>query len=212
MLIKKLVIFFLTIWMMLTFFSVNSMAMGKFKKVYILFNGIFSIQHQLGDNNDYTAGVNDFPVTPTHKEFGLGCGLMINFSEKLAAQLVGDYLFGTEVEKEDPSDGEIVMYRTYNNINVMGSMILKFGRKNQFFTSGGGGINFINPYDDKELEGSLGSLIIISAPESKINPMISFGGGVILKMPKAILKFEAAYTLTFKTKKKSILLRLGIGF
>ena len=208
---KKLVTFSLTLWMLYSFLPGDRMAGKKNKKMYILVNTLFNLVQRIGTNNDYIAGENDFPITPAHKEIGLGCGLMINMTEKLATQLVCDYLFGTEVKKEDPFDGETVRYRTYNNINILGSVIFKFGKKYKFFLSGGGGVNILNPYDDKELEGNLGSLIIISAPGTKVNSMLSFGGGWILNMKKTILKLEVLYNLILNIKKNSILLRLGIG-
>jgi hypothetical protein len=209
---KKSITFFVTILILLTFFSETGMAVQKNKKLIILINGLFSLTQKMGSNNDYIAGENDFPVTPAHNEFGLGCALMFNLSDKIAIQLAGDYLFGTEVNKEDPSDGEIIKYRTYDNINLLGSVMVKFGKKNQFFASCGGGLNILNPYADKEVEGSLESLIIISAPDSKVNLMASLGGGAIVTLKKSILKIEVLYNMIFNSKKNSILLRMGIGF
>jgi hypothetical protein len=188
------------------------MAIRKNKKTYILVHGVFNLAQEMGSNDEYVPGENDFPVTPAHNEYGVGCGVMVNLSNKFAIRLSGDYLQGAEVEKEDPSDGETIMYRTYNNINVLGSVIFKFGGKTRFFISCGAGINILSPYADKEVAGSLGSIIMLRAPDSKTNPMASFGGGVILNMKKIIFKIEALYTKIFKYQKNSILLRLGFGF
>ena len=211
MLNKKSMTFFVILLVMITF-PQKGMTTQKNKKTYIFVHVAFSLAQKMGSNDEYVPGENDFPITPAHKEYGVGCGLIINLSNRFAIQLSGDYLLGAEVKKEDPSDGETYMYKTYNNINVLGSLMFKFGRKNRFFISCGAGLNILSPYADKEVEGSLGSIIMLQAPDSKTNPMASFGGGVILNMKKIIFKIEALYTKIFKYEKNSILLRLGFGF
>jgi hypothetical protein len=68
------------------------------------------------------------------------------------------------------------------------------------------------PYEDKEETGSLGSIILIEAPEKKTNPMALFGGGVIFKMGRGFFKVEAFYSKIFDYDKNSILIRVGFGF
>lgn len=193
-------------------FPGESMASRNKKKVVILINGLLEYTLKSGSDSDYIPGENDFPITPSHTGFGLGCGLMINLSDRIALQVAGEYLLGSDVEKTDPSDGETVKYRTYDNINLLSSLMVCFGTDHQFFFSCGGGFNILNPYEEKEVEGSLGSLIIISTPDSKINLMARIGGGVIFPLKKSFLKIEALYNLIFNCGKNSILLRLGIGF
>ncbi len=209
---KKFITFFVILLVMITFFPQKSMATQKNKKTYIFVHVAFSLAQKMGSNDEYVPGENDFPITPAHHEYGVGCGLIINLSNRFVVQLSGDYLLGAEVKKEDPFDGETYMYKTYNNINVLGSLMFKFGRKNRFFISCGGGVNILTPYANKEVEGSLGSIIMLQAPDSKTNPMAAFGGGVILNMKKIIFKIEALYTKIFNYHKNSILLRLGFGF
>jgi hypothetical protein len=167
---------------------------------------------QMGDVSDYIAGDNDFPVTPSHFEYGGGLGIMFNLSQRLDFQVTGEYLFGANVDKTDPTDGETYVYRTYDNINILASLLLKFGSKPRFFLTAGGGMNILKPYNDKEVTGSLGSVILIEAPEKKTNPMVVFGGGVLLNAGRGFFKVEALYAMIFDYDKKSILIRVGYAF
>ena len=167
---------------------------------------------EMGSVSDYIAGDNDFPVTPSHLEYGGGLGIMFNLSQRLDFQVTGEYLFGANVDKTDPTDGETYIYRTYDNINILGSLLLKFGSKPQFFLTAGGGMNILNPYNDKEDTGSLGSIILIEAPEKKTNPIVVFGGGVIFNAGRGSFKVEALYSMIFDYDKKSILIRVGYAF
>lgn len=167
---------------------------------------------EMGSVSDYVAGDNDFPVTPAHFEYGGGLGIMFNLSQRLDFQVTGEYIFGANVDKTDPSDGETYIYRTYDNIDILGSLLFKFGSKPRFFLTAGGGMNILNPYNDKEERGSLGSVILIEAPEKKTNPMIVFGGGVIFNAGRGFFKVEALYSIIFDYDKKSILIRVGYGF
>ena len=178
----------------------------------LLFYGAFNMAHKMGDNDEYLAGENDFPVTPAHGEAGIGLGVIWNLSKRFAIQFCGDYLFGGEVEKEDPSDKETCTYRTYDNINLIGSGIIRFGGGTQFFISPGAGINILVPYDDTEKTGSLGSIIVIEAPAKKIHPLMAFGAGVIHNMKKSFFITEILFTRNFEYQKSSILFRLGLGF
>jgi hypothetical protein len=209
---RKTIGFFVVLLILLIFFPVENQAARKNKKVVILINGLLGYNLKAGSDNDYIPGENDFPMTPAYTGLGLGCGLMFNLSDRIALRVTGDYILGSEVEKKDPSDDETVKYRTYDSINILGGMIYRFGIKQRFFASGGAGFNILNPYADKEAEGSLGSVVIISAPDSKINLMASIGGGIIFPLKKSILKIEALFNLIFETGKNSILLRMGIGF
>jgi hypothetical protein len=184
----------------------------KEKSVSFMLFGTLAMVQEMGSNADYVPGENDFPITPSHVEYGGGLGLMFNFSKLLAFQLTGEYLLGAEVDKVDPSDMESYTYRTYDNINLLGSLLIKFGRRTRFFVTAGGGMNILMPYKDKEETGSLGSIILIEAPEKKTNPMALFGGGVIIKMGRRFFKVEALYSMIFDYKKNSILIRVGFGF
>jgi hypothetical protein len=196
-----------------TIFSLETPAQEKKEKSlsFILFGTLAMVQ-EMGSNADYVPGENDFPITPSHLEYGGGLGLMFNFSKRLALQLTGEYLSGAEVDKVDPSDMESYTYRTYDNINALASLLIKFGKKIQYFVTAGGGMNILMPYEDKEETGSLGSIIQIEAPEKKINPMALFGGGVIFKMGKGFFKVDALYSMIFEYDKNSILIRVGYGF
>jgi hypothetical protein len=182
------------------------------KSFYILLNGTFSLAQDIGSDSDYVPGVNDFPVTPSHSEYGGGLGFMFDLSDSIAFKIEGEYLLGADVEKVDPSDGETYTYKTYDNVNVIGSLVLKFGDETQFFVSGGGGINILLPYADKEETGSLGSIIIVEAPDTTMNPMAAVGAGVIFNTGSMIVKIEGQYSMIFSYEKNAILLRLGIGF
>jgi hypothetical protein len=184
----------------------------KEKSASFMLIGTLAMVQEIGSNADYVPGENDFPITPSHIEYGGGLGLMFNFSKLLAFQLTGEYLLGAEVEKVDPSDMELYTYRTYDNINVLASLLIKFGRKTRFFVTAGGGMNILMPYEDKEETGSLGSIILIEAPEKKTNPMALFGGGVIFKTGRGFFKVEALYSMIFDYDKNSILIRVGFGF
>jgi hypothetical protein len=187
-------------------------AENQTKRINIIFHGTFSLACQMGSENDYIAGENDFPITPSHSEVGLGLALMFNLSRMFALQLSGDFLLGAEVTKEDPSDGETCDYKTYNNMNLIAGGMMRFGKNTQMFLSAGGGVNVLLPYADTEKIGSLGSLVAIEAPEKKIHPMVAVGGGVIQNLAKMLFKLEILYTRIFDYDKNFILLRLGVGF
>lgn len=184
----------------------------KEKSISFMLLGSLAMVQEMGNNADYIPGENDFPITPSHIEYGGGLGILFNFSKLLSLQLTGEYLSGAEVDKVDPSDMESYTYRTYNNINVLASLLIKFGRKKRFFVTVGGGMNILMPYKDKEETGSLGSIILIEAPEKKTNPMALFGGGVIFKMGRGFFKVETLYSMIFDYDKNSIFIRLSIGF
>lgn len=206
----KRIITFVSVFFLIFISPIQSATQQK--KVYILLYGTFNLVQKMGNIGDYVPGENDFPITPAHFESGGGLGLFINISHRFAIQLSSYYLFGNRVNKEDPSDGETVTYKTYNNINTLGSVIVKVGSKPQFFICGGGGFNVLIPYPQKEVEGSLGSIIILQPPDKKINPMVGVGGGVILNFKKMILKLEALYTMILRYEKNSILIHIGFGF
>ena len=184
----------------------------KDKKVHIELYGLLNPTMELGSIEDYVPGENDFPVTPSFLCLGGGCGLWLKLADRFIARLSLDYLPGSEVDKKDPSDGERVSYKTYNNMNILGSMIYTFHGKIQPFISGGGGINILFPYPDRETQGSLGSIIFIEAPDQTINPIASFGGGILFNIKKYFLNLEVLYTLGFNSRPNSILFRLGLVF
>lgn len=151
-------------------------------------------------------------IFPSHVEYGGGFDVIYNLSNRLAAQLSFDYLRGAEVEKTDPSDGEVCMYKTYDNWNLLGGGFFRIGKSLPVYIICSGGVNILNPYPVKEAEGSLGSIIIMRPPDTKANPMVAFGGGIILRQKKMVFKVETLYSKVFNYKKDSILLRMGVGF
>ena len=161
------------------------------KSFHIILNGAFSLVQAMGSDSDYVPGENDFPVTPSHSEYGGGLGFMFDLSDNLSLKIEGEYLLGAEVVKEDPSDGETYTYKTYDNLNVIGSLLYTFGEETKFFISAGGGVNILMPYDDKEETGSMGSIILIEKPETTMNMMAAFGGGVLLETSSMLIKIEA---------------------
>lgn len=176
------------------------------------FFGTLAAVQEMGSVSDYVAGENDFPVTPAHLEYGGGVGAMLNLAPQLALQVTGEYLFGADVDKTDPTDGETYIYRTYDNINLLGSLMLKFGGSPQFFVTAGGGMNILKPYNDKDDTGSLGSIILIRAPDKKTNPMLVLGGGMMFNIGSGFFKVEALYSMIFDYDKKSFLFRIGYVF
>lgn len=201
------------LFVVLSLFSPGTYAQEKKEKsINFMLLGTLAMVQEMGNNADYVPGENDFPITPSHIEYGGGVGVLFNFSKLLSLQLTGEYLLGAEVEKVDPSDMESYTYRTYDNLNLLASLLIKFGEKTQFFVTAGGGMNILMPYKDKEETGSLGSIILIEAPEKKTNPMALFGGGVIFKMGRGFFKVETLYSMIFDYDKNSILIRVGIGF
>lgn len=190
----------------------TSVKIHKDKEFYFLLNGAFSLVQEMGSVSDYTPGSNDFPVTPSHNEYGGGLGFMIGLSDSLAIKIEGEYLLGADVTKEDPNDGETYTYTTYDNVNVLAGLVLKFGDEIQFFLSAGGGVNILIPYDDKEETGSLGSIIVVEAPDTTTNIMAAFGAGAIFNTGGMIIKIEGQYGMVFDYEKNSIILKLGIGF
>jgi len=182
------------------------------KSFYFMLYGVFSLVQEMGSVGEYVPGVNDFPVTPAHSEYGGGLGFFIDISDNVALNISGEYLLGTEVTKTDPSDGETYTYKTYDNINALASLVVKFGEDIKFFASAGGGANILMPYADKEETGSLGSIIVITPPDKTMNIMAAFGAGAIFDLGATFLKIEAQYSMIFDYEKDSILLRLGFGF
>ncbi len=185
---------------------------AKEKKVYFILSGAYTMVGDMGADGDYVAGSNDFPVTPSFSEMGGGLGILYNLSDSIGISVSADYLMGADVDKVDPSDGETYAYTTYDNLNIIAAVMLKFGGDTKFFISAGGGFNILMPYDDKEETGSLGSIIVVEAPESTSNFLISAGGGAIMNLGGAILKIEAQYVMVMDYEKNSILLKIGIGF
>lgn len=207
---KRLTVLVIIAALILCFAHESAAQMNK--KTYTLVHGSFAMVSKMGNNSDYVPGENDFPVTPAHIELGGGGGVFINMSNMFALQFTADYLMGAEVDKEDPTDGETFKYKTYNNINVLGSVIVKFGGQIQFFLSGGGGVSVLMPYADKEVQGSLGSIIMLTPPDKKVHPMAALGGGVMYHKKKFFIKAETLYTMVFDYGKNALLFRLGIGF
>ncbi|MFC2161141.1 outer membrane beta-barrel protein [Acidobacteriota bacterium] len=182
------------------------------KKFNISAHLSFSKVLKTGSNDDYEPGENDFPITAAHNDFGYGLSLDFNLAKRFSFQLSTDIITGSTVRKEDPTDGETYDYKTYNSINVLGTTKVKFGSNFPFFIIGGGGLNILRPYSDKEVSGSFGSIIILEAPDAKTNLMAALGVGAFLSQKTVILKLEALYTRIFKSKKNSVLFRLGFGF
>jgi hypothetical protein len=182
------------------------------KKSIFFLQGAFSLVSEIGQESDYVAGENDFPITPSHSEYGGGIGVLFNLSEGFGIYIASEYLMGATVTKEDPSDGETFEYQTYDNVNINANLMVKFGSGVQFFVMAGGGINILLPYANKEEEGSLGSVILIEEPETTINPMFVAGGGVLLNAGKMYIKLEAQYAMIFDYDKNFIIMRAGFGF
>lgn len=213
---KKPLVFIVTLLFVmsicLTAVAQTPVKIQKDKKFYIVLQGAYGMVSEIGSVDEYIAGENDFPVTPSFSEMGGGLGFYFNLSKTLGLSLSAEYLMGADVEKVDPSDGETYSYTTYDNVNVIASLMLKFGGKTQFFISGGGGFNILMPYDNKEETGSLGSIIVIEAPDSTTNLLIAAGGGVLFNTGKILIKLEAQYIMVMDYDKNSIFFKVGIGF
>ncbi|MBN2136000.1 MAG: hypothetical protein JW737_09735 [Acidobacteria bacterium] len=193
-------------------FAQTPVPIEKEKNIKFFIHGSYNMVQEMGSTGDYVAGENDFPVTPSHNEVGGGLQIMYHVSPLISIGLLGEYLTGTDVEKIDPSDNETYTYTTYDNVNILANVYLKFGDELKFFVNAGAGFNMLMPYNDKEETGSLGSIIIVTKPDNSTNFIFAAGGGIMYDLGGVTAKLEGQYISNSELDKNSIIIRIGIGF
>lgn len=154
-------------------------AAATFKKAQFTLRGGFNIFQATGNDSDYIAGENDFPVTPAYQTAGMGIGLAFFKSKTLAIGMNVLYGLSTQVDLSDPSDGETIQADTPKNLVAVLALSKYFDitKQMQAYASLGAGGEF-RMADDKEFVSNLGSRIMISAPEKPFSPLAALGAGV----------------------------------
>jgi len=150
-----------------------------------------------GSNGDYSAGSNDFPVTPAYQSPAFGLGFAHFFSRSFAVGLDVGYGLSAAVDLRDPSDGETVPVDTPKNLIAVLSMLqcLDLSRQMCLFFSLGGGAEY-RMGEDREYGSASGSRIIIGAPAKPLSPLAAVGVGLRCMFSPALgvdLECRASY-------------------
>ncbi len=206
---KKTVIYLMFILMFTVSLSAQHFQITGFAGV----NSVF----KYGSENDYIAGANDFPVTPSHKTPNLGLSLSYYLTENLGLQLSGIYNFSTKIKLEDPSDGDSVEINSAKNYSFLLELYYekRIGKITPYISLGGG-INKIIGHSETVLS-EYGWEIEFLPPERTIDPVFSVGSGIKYNFSDVFgLNIGIKYNLIFsKSNKISNLILFGgllIGF
>ena len=172
--------------------GVNSQSLKIFAGGGINFVGKY------GSVDDYIAGENDFPVTPSHRNSVITGSLSYTFYKNFGFLLKSSYHMRTSVSLEDPSDGDSVEVNTSPHFSLSLNLEYSFqtGRFQPFLYIGGGFDKLLAK--DEVYTSSYGYEIVFLKPEKSVDPMFNFGGGVDFKLFSSLfLRVRLEYTLIF---------------
>ena len=129
-----------------------------------------------GNEDDYKAGENDFPLMASHQTFGSGFGFTVGSRVKFFG-MEGHYNFAGETILTDPSDDDTVTISTYKYAS--GFLTLGFNIINnsamRLYINGGGGISYALGAEMATYTSDKGHETHIDVPEKKY-PLTAFGG------------------------------------
>lgn len=153
-------------------------AKNSFKKMQLTLRGGLDMFSAIGDASDYTAGENDFPVTPAYQAPVFGIGLAYFTSSSLAIEFNVRYGLSATVDLRDPSDGEPIAVDTPQHLMAAISLFqyVDLSRRMKLFISLAGGLEY-RMAETREYTSALGSEIIISAPAKPVSPLVGAGVG-----------------------------------
>jgi hypothetical protein len=178
----------------------NLSAKNSYKKTQFTVGSGLNLFTATGSDSDYKAGENDFPVTPTYKALACEIGLTFFTSPSFAVGFDFRYGFLANVDLIDPSDKETISVDTPQNLIAALNLYQYFdlSRQMQFFISLGGGAEYLMAKDG-EYTGTLGSKIIILAPEKPLSPLAAVGIGLqYLFSAEVGINFEFRATYVFR--------------
>ena len=164
----------------------------------VAISGGLNFVGKYGSIDDYMAGENDFPVTPSHKNFLVSASLTFTFYKSLGILLRPEYHFKTNVLLEDPSDGDSVNIDTspHYSLSLNIGYFNRNGRFQPFFYIGGG-FDKIFPKDEI-YTSNYGYEIVFLSPERTVDPMFNLGGGFDFRIVSLFyLRFNMNYMIIF---------------
>ncbi len=185
----------------------------KAQKLSVFLGGGFNFMSSYGSIDDYIAGENDFPVTPSHK------GGMLSFSAdyrlfgNFGFMLSGNYYLSSSVELSDPSDGDTVNIDTSPHFGVSLNLFysLDSGIIKSFFYIGGGFDKLFS--EDKVYTSNYGYEIVFLSPEKTVDPLFNVGGGVDINVFTIVyMRLKAAYTMIFSEPATIKSMSFALGF
>lgn len=153
-----------------------------------------------GSAGDYQAGVNDFPVTPSHTPAWAGLGLGWRAGLWLF-ELEGRWVAPAAVVLEDPSDGDILALDSSPRwILTLGAYLrLSKGRFQPYLGAaagldavGGGEVRAVSRY---------GYAIVFPAPSFKdrLDPLVAAGAGILVRISGRLgARLDARYVWVFE--------------
>ncbi len=201
---KYFVFFFIFLFVS---FGVNA------QKLSLFLGGGFNFVSSYGSIDDYVAGENDFPVTPSHKtamiSFSADYKLFGNFGVMLSA----DYYLSSSVELSDPSDGDTVNIDTSPHFGTSLNIFYSFnsGVLKSFFYIGGGFDKLFS--EDKVYTSNYGYEIVFLSPERTIDPLFNMGGGVDFNVFSLVyMRLKVAYTMIFSEPATIKSMSFSLGF
>ncbi len=130
-----------------------------------------------GTASDYVEGENDFPITASHQNYGIGFGL--TFGQAIFIGFEGHYNFSGKATQTDPSDGDTVEIDTYKY--ALGLVTLGFSvvrnRLMKIYLNGGGGFCRYLDTETKSYVSRLGYETIVEPPDPRKKSFpAGFGG------------------------------------
>jgi hypothetical protein len=152
---------------------------GSFPREQFRLSGGLNMFAASGSNGDYSAGNNDFPVTPACQSPAFGLGFAHFTSRSFAVGLDVGYGFSAAVDLRDPGDGETIQADTPRNLIAVLSIFqyLDLSQQMGLLFSLGGGAEY-RMGEDREYGSASGSRIIIGAPTKPLSPLAAVGMGL----------------------------------
>jgi len=205
--IKILILQLLFFFLISPLFAFPGFSLGK--KVQIGVYAGASHVFEYGSEEDYLAGGNDFPVTPSHNLTAFGGSLAYFFKPKFGIQFDLKYYQSTKITLEDPSDGDAVDIDTTKHRSITLSLIYQFNSKTvRPYLIVGGGIDKLSASNasGQVRQTRRGYPIEFTAPSDLSDAVIHGGAGLNIFLTSYLgINIEVRYVLLFSDPQVSSL-------
>ena len=167
----------------LTVFIVPEAA-GK-TRFTISVGGGFERVFSYGSESDYSAGLNDFPVTPGHTTGAASLELAYGLTERLDLTLEGRYGFSGTIRLSDPSDGDVADISTAKRWSLALGIryFLAMGRIRPWLSAGAGLERLLA--EEQSALSEFGFVVVFSPPENPYALLASAGAGLEFALSEA---------------------------
>ncbi len=153
-----------------------------------------------GTVEDYTAGINNFPVMPAHSPVNFGAAFAYFFTPWLGLEYDMRLSQRTDVTLTDPSDNDTLTIQTPKHASMTLSLLLQpiSGRISPYLLVGGGVDRII--VEDENYISEFGYEISMPAPpeDERVDMLAQIGAGISLKVLKSFgFRGDVRYMFVF---------------